>query len=1009
MSYDSDLAPRKESQSTLPGAQSNDEQPNVKVSGGKRKKPAAPRREAKAKLVQRATEKEMSESENGEGLSDEDREIKSRRLMSPTEALLDAAQAKVPAPELRDRRHSRASSASFVAARRQTTFTLKPPRGDSSTESDGRPSIGARAAISAVYAAPGTQDSALVNRYGNARRHRKSPSPGSTSAASQFHSFSAIVATGRSGVTGMDTTVEEAEESMESGETSGGSISKQNTASMSVSALHEESSYEAMEKEVQANRMPEATSGLVSGSGQPMETPRQTPFNPPRATSSQQHQQEHANVSRQPFFPIPAAHSNAHITSSANKRRPARQSTDNEAYRPIGGTSSVNTHQVPRAATDSADEDGGGEGLAAHLPERSTRGKRHEQGEGYLGTGLSFTPNSTGKSRQKKADSGRLDSGEMGEHDGGVPHLDVESTDEAKLKGAASRGRGAKFNTPARSAKSASVGPSPVKEAISGPTSRPEEPAYHIADNKTERKLDSALSPVSPHAVSPLVLWLIPTFSLQIHRFFAGLSQVWVERLKWAGIIAAVLVAMSWLVNHAPEGVTSDISQQGQHSFSSRMPHSTGRVAKDQDETSVEVGFLLERMDALEATLASVSGELHIAKQEEDRVKQENEIARGRIEQLAVDLQEERSKRLEQGRDLDQLHTTLRSFRQQSEVSTSSISSLVEDVNQKVNRVESSVEDALGEQRMAHLLGRILPDSVPVKRDPKTGQVSVDPAFWTEIRKVLATKADLDSLSSKVSIMKKKQDNDIHSTQGSVSSPITKTPSWQEFLDENGEHLSAFADRMFDRKMLDADVIDRPTFVSTLKDELYALKSTLIDEASKREHSAMSAVNKKLDSIRNQHTSETIAEPVITVGNSHTDITPTLQRLIDDSLLKYSKDTLARTDFALASGGAQIIHDQTSKSMDLVREKGAWSWLTGERRLGLVTTGRMPEIVLHPSNQPGMCWPFDGSRGEVGIHLSREVHVTDITVEHAARELVSAKSLASAPKDIELVSTFSLE
>lgn len=504
MSYDSDLAPRKESQSTLPGPASGDEQPNIKVSGGKRKKLVSPRhgtassKAAKVKSAPRAAKNTMDMSDtNGEGgSSEEEREFKSRRLMSPTEALLDAARAKVPAPELRNRRHSKAIGATFPP--RPITFNLRPPRGDSTDHSSGnlsdaRPRNGARTALSPESMAR-VQEADLIKRYGNGPRHRASPSPGSTSATSHFQSFSAIVATVPNGATGMDTTVEE-EESMESGETSGASASKQNTASMSISALHEESSYEAMEKEVQANRRSGAASASARQPAQHLETPTPAPFNPPRMTTSVQ-QRETSDVSGQPFFPMPASHSNTQVSSSANRRRTARQSTDNEAYRPIGGTSSANPHQA-RAGTDSADEDGGGEGLAAHLPERSTRGKRHEHGEGYLGAGLSFTPGSSSKTRPKKSDSGRLDSGDGEEIGGDASTSNVDHIGGPTISVTTIRGRGTNFNTPARAAKSVADGPSPQKETNAATVTGRIESTREKENAAPKKELHPSKSPVS--------------------------------------------------------------------------------------------------------------------------------------------------------------------------------------------------------------------------------------------------------------------------------------------------------------------------------------------------------------------------------------------------------------------------------------------------------------------------------------------------------------------------------
>lgn len=430
------------------------------------------------------------------------------------------------------------------------------------------------------------------------------------------------------------------------------------------------------------------------------------------------------------------------------------------------------------------------------------------------------------------------------------------------------------------------------------------------------------------------------------------------------------------------------------------------RSAEDGDEYGADRGMdnLLQRLSDLEATLSLLSGETEAFKDEQQRSRKELDTAHIKMKQLDDDLRAVRDKREQERRDLDGLRTTLHSFRQQVEVSSSSLSTSVDELSRKVDALESDMREALSEQRMMRLLERVLPSGVPVRRDAKTGEITIDPSFWTELRKVMATKTEVDSLSNKVSAIKKKQETDSKPSAPSTSSVTAKVPTWQDFLDENEESLRIWAEKTFDRKMADAEVIDRFSFMSMLKDELYALQATMREEASTREESTMAKINRELHDIRSSHAADTAAQPVIAAGDVDTDIKPVLQRLIDDSLLKYSKDMLAKPDYALASGGAQIVPDQTSKNMDLVREKSVWSWLTGERSIGLTTTGRMPEVILHPNTQPGMCWPFAGSAGEVGIHLSREIRVTDITVEHAARELVSARSLTSAPKDMELVS-----
>jgi hypothetical protein len=484
ITYDSD-PPRKESQHTLPPARSSDEQPNVKVSGGKRKKPEVGRRAGVISVKSQVARMEQAETSDelaghSETISDTEREVKkSRRLMSPSEALLDSAQAKVPAPGLQRYSQSRidstsTSSGSAVNARRQTTFTLRPPLENSSDAAEGTPSGQTRNRTAPSLSPDATSQvapgAALISRYVNGRRHRASQSPGAASTISQFHSFSAIVTTGGAG-SGMDTTVEE-DESGDSGDISGasGDTSRQNqTTSMSISALHDESSYEAMEREVQAGRVSGAgTTANSSSAGPRFQTPRQALFLQSRAATSR-HESETLDTARQAFFPISESEMGPHPPGSAegsrNKRRGARRSVDNQAYRPEG--SSTQAPHRERTMTDSADEDGGGEGLASHLPERSTRGKRHEQGEGYLGTGLSFDPHTPGKSRGKKGERGRRESTEAEDRKQGKQSA-ADSPDKLAdaSSGArnASRAGGAKFTAPARSRKSTSVGLSPAKE-----------------------------------------------------------------------------------------------------------------------------------------------------------------------------------------------------------------------------------------------------------------------------------------------------------------------------------------------------------------------------------------------------------------------------------------------------------------------------------------------------------------------------------------------------------------
>ncbi|KAL4249783.1 SUN domain-containing protein 1-5 [Abortiporus biennis] len=129
------------------------------------------------------------------------------------------------------------------------------------------------------------------------------------------------------------------------------------------------------------------------------------------------------------------------------------------------------------------------------------------------------------------------------------------------------------------------------------------------------------------------------------------------------------------------------------------------------------------------------------------------------------------------------------------------------------------------------------------------------------------------------------------------------------------------------------------------------------------------------------------------------DITSLIDHLVNSAVSKASKDTLARPDFALHSGGARVIPTLTSDTFE-IHPQG----ITGQI-LGMVTgngyaIGRPPVTALHHEEHNGHCWPFAGSRGQLGVALSFPVFITDITIDHVAKEV--ATDMRSAPRHMEL-------
>ncbi|KAJ3825514.1 hypothetical protein F5880DRAFT_1478075 [Lentinula raphanica] len=130
-----------------------------------------------------------------------------------------------------------------------------------------------------------------------------------------------------------------------------------------------------------------------------------------------------------------------------------------------------------------------------------------------------------------------------------------------------------------------------------------------------------------------------------------------------------------------------------------------------------------------------------------------------------------------------------------------------------------------------------------------------------------------------------------------------------------------------------------------------------------------------------------------------------LSSLISSALSSYSKDMIARADYALHSGGARVIPSLTSDTFTLRPQHTSWTsqflgamnpFSTSDSN-GLAV-GRPPVWALHPDITNGLCWPFNGAKGQLGIALAAPVVVDSITVDHKKRR----SKRRSAPREMEV-------
>jgi SUN domain-containing protein 1/2 len=129
------------------------------------------------------------------------------------------------------------------------------------------------------------------------------------------------------------------------------------------------------------------------------------------------------------------------------------------------------------------------------------------------------------------------------------------------------------------------------------------------------------------------------------------------------------------------------------------------------------------------------------------------------------------------------------------------------------------------------------------------------------------------------------------------------------------------------------------------------------------------------------------------------DVTELIGHLVDTAISRHSKDTLAKADFALVSGGASVIPSLTSDTLEVVPQgfrQQVIGYLTGNG----FAIGRPPITALHHETHNGYCWPFKGDQGQLGVTLAHPVFIEEITIDHVASEI--AWDLRSAPRKMEV-------
>lgn len=634
------------------------------------------------------------------------------------------------------------------------------------------------------------------------------------------------------------------------------------------------------------------------------------------------------------------ARSRAEASTNVKNRR-IKAMDEDMPYRPAEEDS------VSLASSDSG---GGGEGIVksgALQGRAETRGKRLERGEGYLGMGLGIQPRRRRKSRKSGMDGN-------------------ESEEEGSL-------RTGRAWTPTVEVGGHRGSPTPL-QLLRGRSPMMDRKSPVPLGAYQQRRRPSDIRTIVTNVLHGVVMGLqfvVELGTTVLYRIIVhpiekafGSGKGFVRRAKtdwwkWLGILLGISLALRFLDNA--------FRTKGIYTAPDAPPSTI-------DEMSIRLTSLEHATATLSDLLRAISegdNELHqsavIMKSKIDEIEDAVSAERKRIEGIRGEL---KKGKVTMQSEIDKLRSEIHILANQvdrhenslfSDRSAKSLQAVEREITQlksRMEQVERDVHAALEDGRLVAALERILPQWMPIRTDSQ-GNFVVEPAFWSEMKKVMVGKGEVEQIVRR-----------LIGEAGVSGTKIKESP-----VDE--QKVMEWMDKAFDRHLQGGVWITREEFISTLNEKLQELARETPEKPTSKRPAASSTV--------------------IIKSSKGEDLTSLLNSLIDTALLKYSKDTIARADYALFTAGARVIPHLTSDTFTLQKAStfGKLLWASKD------VQGRPPATALHPDTSVGSCWPIKGSEGSLGVMLVDRVVVSDITIEHAPQEL--ALDIATAPKVVKVV------
>ena len=127
-----------------------------------------------------------------------------------------------------------------------------------------------------------------------------------------------------------------------------------------------------------------------------------------------------------------------------------------------------------------------------------------------------------------------------------------------------------------------------------------------------------------------------------------------------------------------------------------------------------------------------------------------------------------------------------------------------------------------------------------------------------------------------------------------------------------------------------------------------------------------------------------------------------VEEMIQDSILRQTKDTISLRDYALGALHVPNLTTYTPTPLSIKQRLGA-RFLSNIFSLDLEShIGKQPSKALNDKLEEGHCWEFHGPYGHLGIALKDRITIEKVSIDHIPRELASDHAIQQAPRKMIL-------